>query len=324
MKLSKLSQTILSMLLLVSSGFSVAHAESNNIALGFTPETFDSMYNKEIDTEFVQTVVSSLPERVVNQEFISPNYDATLALNADNSTVSVTFISEGAGYRNSVGYYTFNDGAFDGLTKANVDINGNGGISIVELDNLEGVNVGWLFPNSSALNSDGMLQVGNTMDVAGLNANQNIGFFLLPNAWNGNTVTGIGASEAYFTNDFLNPESWSGAASDGSSIAPAYWDGPDGWGDLSKIGYNADGSFSHTTLLASPSDGGEIILSFEDLKYGGDKDYNDAVFMITATPPNAFGDSNIATAPVPSLSGGVFGLLGTIGVMMMGGRRRKA
>jgi hypothetical protein len=154
------------------------------------------------------------------------------------------------------------------------------------------------------------------MDVAGLNANQNIGFFLLPNAWNGNTVVGIGTSEAYFTNDFLNPESWSGAASDGSSVAPSGWS--------TEVGYNADGTFSHTTLLASPTNGEEVILSFEDLKNGGDKDYNDAVFLITATPPSAFGDSNIATAPVPALSGGLFGLLGTIGVMMMGGRRRKA
>ena len=315
MKLSKISQTILSMGLLAGSGFAVAQAAGENVPLGFTPETFDNMYNKEIDTDFVQAVVSSLPERVVNQEFISPNYDATLALNTDNSTVSVSFISEGAGYKNSVGYYTFNDGAFDGLTKANVDTNGNGGISIVELDNLEGVNVGWLFPNSSALYSGGMLQVGDTMDIAGLNANQNIGFFLLANAWNGNTVDGIGTREAYFTNDFLNPESWSGAASDGSSVAP------DGWS--TAVGYNADGTFSHTTLLASPTNGEEVILSFEDLKYGGDKDYNDAVFMITATPPSAFGDSNIATAPVPASSFGLFGLLGTIGVMMMGGRRRK-
>ena len=323
MELSKLSQTILSMGLLAGSGLTVAQASDENVPLGFTPETFDTMYNIEVDTDFVQTVVSSLPERVVNQEFISSNYDPTLSINQDGVDASVTFISEGAGYKNSVGYYTFNDGAFDGLTKADVDTNGNGGISIVELDNLEGVDVGWLFPNSSALNSGGILKVGDTVDITGLNANQNLGFFLLPNAWNGNTVDGIGTREAYFTNDFLNPESWAGTASDGSSVAPAFWVGPGSWGDLSMTGYNPDGSFSHTTLLASPTNGEEVILSFEDLKYGGDKDYNDAVFMITATPPNAFGDSNIATAPVPALSGGLFGLLGTIGLMMMGGRRRK-
>ena len=323
MKLSKLSQTILSMGLLAGSGLTVAQASGENVPLGFTPETFDTMYNIEVDTDFVQTVVSSLPERVVNQEFISPNYDPTLSINQDGVDASVTFISEGAGYKNSVGYYTFNDGTFDGLTKADVDTNGNGGISIVELDNLEGVDVGWLFPNSSALNDGGMLQTGDTMDITGLNSDQNLGFFLLPDAWDGNTVTAIGDREAFFTNDFLNPESWAGTASDGSSVAPASWDGPGSWGDLSRTGYNPDGSFSHTTLLASPANGDEVILSFEDLKYGGDKDYNDAVFMITANPPDAFGDSNIATAPVPALSGGLFGLLGTIGVMMMGGRRRK-
>lgn len=315
MKLSKLSQTIMTLSFLAGTGLSVAQA-NENAGLGFTPENFDTQYNKEVSQDFVDAVVSSLPERVVNQDFINPSYDGTLSMNANDSTVSVSFISEGAGYKNSVGYYTFNDGAFDGLTKANVDTNGNGGISIVELDQLDGVDVGWLFPNTSATGSGGNLNVGDTMDISGLSDNQNVGFFLLANAWNGNTVNGIGTREAYFTNDFLNPESWSGAASDGSSVAPSGWS--------TAVGYNADGTFSHTTLLASPTNSEEVILSFEDLKYGGDKDYNDAVFMITATPPNAFGDSNIATAPVPSLTGGVFGLLGTIGVMMMGGRRRKA
>ena len=307
--------------------FAVLAYAGSASAIGETPETLDGMYNIPIDSSVIDFVNSALPEATVNADYINPNYDGYLSLN-QNATVSVSFLNEGAGYRNSVGYFTFEDGSFDGLTKSSVDTNGNGNISLTELSKVNGTNWGWLYPNASKVNSGGVLQTGDTVDIAGLNDAQNIGFFLAPDAWNGQTVVGgsIQGNDglAYYSTSFLNPESWSGADFDATADAPAYWDETGSYGPRGDLGYGTNGAYTHTTLLSETADLTQVIMGFEDLRYGGDKDYNDVIFMVTATPATAFGGSNIATAPVPSLSGGVFGLLGTIGVMMMGGRRRKA
>ena len=290
---------------------------SATFAIGDTPETLDEMYNKEISQDVVDTVFDALPEGVVNADYINPNYDGYLQV-LEGTTVSVSFINEGAGFRNSTGYFTFTDNSFDGLNKSSIDTNSNGTVSLTELKNVSGVDFGWLFPNTSAELSGGVLQRGDTIDV-NFDQSSNLGFFLAPNAWNGNTVQGGiiqgNAGLVYYSLDFLNPESYKTADMLGSVDAPDWV--PD------SLGYSDDGAFTHTAMILTDTGNSDVVLGFEDLQWGGDKDYNDAVFLVTASLPDGFGGSNIATAPVPTLSGGLFGLLGTIGVLM-GGRRRKA
>ena len=54
-------------------------------------------------------------------------------------------LREGAGNRNSLGYYTFSEETFKGLTKEDIDTDGSNVISVEELNSLQDVEIGWVF-----------------------------------------------------------------------------------------------------------------------------------------------------------------------------------
>ena len=64
-----------------------------------------SIYNIEMDTEMVNNIHSYLPENGgLNPAFISNTTDPNIHLLAE-ADVSLTFIDEGAGYKNSFGLH---------------------------------------------------------------------------------------------------------------------------------------------------------------------------------------------------------------------------
>jgi WD40 repeat protein len=88
----------------------------------------------------------------------------------EDADVFLTFLHEGAGYRNTLGYYYY-------------DIN-NPPSSVEELSKIV------IFPNASASGSGGNLQPGNTMELLGsFDANTVIGFFLIADGWKNGTIT---------------------------------------------------------------------------------------------------------------------------------------
>ncbi len=135
--------------------------------------------NDVIDASFLKDVNSMLPEgvdmRKNHPEFLNNANQSNLVL-IDDCDVWVTFVSEGAGFQNSLGYYYYNT---DNPPK-----------TVADLGNL---NV--IFPNCSFPGSGGNLHSGNKVKLKGPNANGSfpknttIGWVLWANGYSGNQVT---------------------------------------------------------------------------------------------------------------------------------------
>lgn len=126
----------------------------------------------------------SFPVPDYNPHYISSGYDTDLALSAV-ADVYVTFVAEGAGYRNVLGFYTYD------LNNPPTTAPSSSEITIV-------------FPNVSALGSGGGLQMGDKVKIGTFPANTGIGWVLIANGWQGGAV-GSGYWKLYSNTDF-NPE----------------------------------------------------------------------------------------------------------------------
>jgi hypothetical protein len=277
-----------------------------------------TLVNIDLEPGLLTEVQEALPESTdVNQEFLSDYYNPNIILQSD-AHVAVTFLDEGAGYKNSLGYFTFSDTTFDGYTFGDLDTDGSGHIGISELQSIEGIDTGMVFNNSSEAGGGGSLVAGDTVtlgdatitNVSGTDFDMtggtlfeegtNIGFFLLQNAWDGSEVQGwddTGTDPlAMYTVDFLNPENSASATID-----------------------NADDYSRHVAMMTSEADEDAVILGFEDLvRPYGDNDFNDAVFIVSTDPVTAlFADVpstetviSLQAAPSPEIGGlsGLFSL----------------
>lgn len=130
-------------------GFNSAHA---------VEDLSSSIYNVEVSSETVNYLQTYMPEtQELNPAYISEQTDPNLRMIAEGD-VSVTFISEGAGYRNSFGYFTYDD---------------SGNI-------LEEVTI---FSNASAEGSGGSLLAGDTVNLGTFTEGENIGFWVTANGY---------------------------------------------------------------------------------------------------------------------------------------------
>jgi len=249
----------------------------------------------EVDSALVNVINNALPESSsVDQAFLNPEYDPVLPLTED-AHLSVTFVDEGAGYRNSLGWFSWGDGVFDSLSKADIDTNGSGIISYDELTAVDGVSANWLFANASMAGKGGSLNTGDTVmlnDGNSFEAGTNVSFFLGANTWNGTDIvgetSGSGEKNIFYGLDFLNPEALS------TSLY-----GSDGGNDISR----------HVAMMFADVGQDQVILGFEDLiRPYGDNDFNDAIFIVEADPATAIADANIVTAPLPRAASGLLGM----------------
>jgi hypothetical protein len=269
--------------------------------------------NEPLDPALAETVADALPESSnVDKNFLNPSYDPTVRVSED-AQVFVTFVDEGAGYQNSLGYFSYADGALDGLTKADVDADADGIVSLHEAEAV-GVDIGWVFPD--ATRADGRLSPGDTVTLGDgtiFSSGTNIGFFLVQNGWDGGGVDGWTndqSPQTFYTLDFLNPEAS---------------------GDLTSADSGV-GSTRHVAMLFEDTSREQIIMGFEDLNrvdryandynYASDEDFNDAVFTIRSNPVEAIQSSEIATAPGPVAGSTIAGLL--VVAFMRLRRRREA
>ncbi len=129
-----------------------------------------------ISQDLLDLVNVSLPERrpvpSFNPEYISDDVNGDVLLKED-ADVWITFVHEGAGYRNALGYYQY-------------DLNAPPQ-SIDDIDSLYIV-----FPNASLRYSGGGLRAGDKVHLGRFPAQTGIGFFLVPNGWkNGKVNAGI-------------------------------------------------------------------------------------------------------------------------------------
>lgn len=143
-----------------------------------------------VSQETMDMISNSLPEGFpvpdYNPHYISSGYDTDVILN-DNADVWVTFVKEGAGYKNVLGFYTY-------------DVN-NPPLSAPLPEDIT-----IIFPNASAAGSGGGLNAGDKVKIGTFSAGTGIGWVLLANAWNGSSQTvGNGLWQLYSNPDF-NPE----------------------------------------------------------------------------------------------------------------------
>jgi len=143
----------------------------------------------QIDQDFLVRVQKTLPERVkipeIHPEFFGNDIQTNVVL-TEAADVYVTFLAEGAGYRNVLGFYTYQAGnppqSFDDI-KDNLTI---------------------IFPNSSKKWSGGELLPGDKVKIGRFPAGTVIGWFLAANGFrSGNVTPGYWL---LFSDKNLNPE----------------------------------------------------------------------------------------------------------------------
>ncbi len=135
-----------------------------------------------ISQDLLDLVNASLPEKrpvpVYNPEYIADDIKSDVILSKE-SEAWITFVHEGAGYRNALGYYYY---PTDSVPQ-----------TIDDIDSLFIV-----FPNASLNRSGGGLVAGDKVYLGKFPANTSIGFFLVPNGWTGRGVNqGIGGEIKY-------------------------------------------------------------------------------------------------------------------------------
>ena len=126
----------------------------------------------ELTQSFLNDVYESLPERkrvpFFNPEYLASGNQLDVVVN-ETSEVWLTFVTEGAGYRNSLGYYVF-DTDTPPTTASDID------------------SVFVILPNASLNGSGGALNAGDKIKLGTFSAGKTISWVLFQNAWTGNGV----------------------------------------------------------------------------------------------------------------------------------------
>ncbi|MEM6831491.1 MAG: DUF4114 domain-containing protein, partial [Bacteroidota bacterium] len=141
----------------------------------------------EVSQKLLDDIHASIPERrpvpSYNPHLISAGYDTDIRL-LDSAEVFVTFAGEGAGYKNVLGFYTYDlDHPYQSAPPAN--------------------EVTIIFPNVSAVGSGGGLEVGNKVKLGNFPGNTGIGWVLIANGWRGRVTNG---NWVLYSNPDFNPE----------------------------------------------------------------------------------------------------------------------
>jgi Domain of unknown function (DUF4114)/Secretion system C-terminal sorting domain len=141
-----------------------------------------------IPSALSRRVSLSLPQNYpvpqYHPEYLSPNHTTDIQLQ-DTTDVWITFMDEGAGYKNTLGFYTYNLST-----------------PPTKVPKIEDITV--IFPNISS--DDGTLTKGDKVHLGRFAKNTGIGFVLIANAFqNGSIITRN--KSTFYSNSNFNPES---------------------------------------------------------------------------------------------------------------------
>ncbi len=192
-----------------------------------------------IDATFLNDINNTLPPGVYlpnyRPQYFADDINHNLTL-TEACNVWVTFVSEGAGYRNVLGFYTYPQDQ-PPTTPDDIDT-----ITII-------------FPNASFAGSGGGLHSGNKVYIGQYPPGTNIGFVVMANGWKNGQVTE--GKWMVYTDKQLNPAQ--------------------------------NPNLKQQTVLLNDNGRDLFLLGIEDIRrdYGGDHDFNDAVFYVTADPIQA-------------------------------------
>jgi LruC domain-containing protein len=145
-----------------------------------------------VSANLLSYLASALPNQqsvpVNNPQFVSDN--ATEHLNiVQLSDVWITFVAEGAGNLNSIGFYTYP------TNNPPATVND---ITEVKL----------LFPNASAVGTGGTMEAGDKVHIGQYPAGTSIGFVLFSFGWQGGNIVHVN-NPKYYSESKFNPESTS-------------------------------------------------------------------------------------------------------------------
>ncbi len=249
------------------------------------PANSDADFSLTVTATEVQTLThtygtaSPFPTVLEGQTINNPNGVPSAALSMPDAPhpVSLTFVSEGAGYQNSVGWYS---------------IGADGKINAPQM----------VWQNASATGSGGNLTSGTTVslgDVAGA-----MGVFVIGNGNGLNNFANMGPDQGHF--EFRNAAGQQASVADanpklyfvpntGAAVAVQGSTFHTAAGGVGGLNMNPDG-IQHAV---SGMDGGALKIGFEDLTGGGDKDFDDLVLKINVAPvTTVIGTSEPQTVPV--------------------------
>lgn len=143
-----------------------------------------------IPQSFLDDINSSLPERrpvpTYNSQYLADNIETNTII-TKRADVWVTFVHEGAGYKNVLGYYTY---PVDTPPQSTGDI-----------DSLH-----IIFPNVSYSGSGGGLVSGDKVHLGKFDPGTAIGWFLIANGYNSGSNTVGNGYHGVFSNKEINPE----------------------------------------------------------------------------------------------------------------------
>jgi LruC domain-containing protein len=155
---------------------------SNGVPTYLTPA------NDPIDASMIQDINATLPEyinlTVGHPQYFTPNNVQNLIIEAA-SDVWVTFVHEGAGYRNVLGYFRYNTGS-PPATPAAID------------------SIHVIFPNVSFAGSGGGLSAGNRVHLGVFPPGTTLGWVLIADGFRNNKITA--GNWTVYSNKNLNPE----------------------------------------------------------------------------------------------------------------------
>jgi len=147
--------------------------------------------NDTINPDLIKTITSILPEQkslmksVQGSSYLNSNATSDIVL-TQQSDVYTTFVYEGAGYHNSLGYYTYPTN--------------NPPVSVADIKKIT-----LIFPNCKYVGDGGGLVAGNKVKLGNFPAGTTIGFVLYAAGWNSYASVNTNV-RAYFSDSYLNPE----------------------------------------------------------------------------------------------------------------------
>lgn len=206
-----------------------------------------------ITSEMLDNVTSSLPEYkkvpIENPEYLN---DANIRIkDGESAEVTVIFIHEGAGYRNALGFYAYDDTSMPSQAPGHVSDHDEDEVNDLKL----------IFPNASLRYSSGVMKCGDAIDLGTFTGGETLIWALIANSWSSSAYRNTNGVATYYSKASWNPE---------------------------EI---ADNQQHTVVLLDELLEDGSVnfIVGFEDLNRdsGGDEDFNDLVFMVNVTPSSA-------------------------------------
>ncbi|MGI4749820.1 MAG: LruC domain-containing protein [Janthinobacterium lividum] len=217
-----------------------------------TPDVIDNSLLTYINTSLPETQAVSIkhPEYLSSSAVSNINVTAT-------ADVWITYVSEGAGYQNSLAYYTYNTNNPPSATSGGTNAGGVDKVTMV-------------FPNASGVGSGGGLKSGDKVKLGTFNAGTTIAFVLLQNAWTGSGVSLT--TQKFYSDSRLNPESTSALKKHSVVL----------YDDVHKLYLFGFEDTNRESSATNPSN------------YSSDNDFNDIVFYASASPNSAISSAGIA------------------------------